>query len=114
MSQEKTESKEIQEWFSNIGPIAELEYLPLLSEVDFNAYQQFEMRRLFEDIVDYDLTSPLAIFRDPEYAYDSKDHCYCCGYFEPNEYNKNRYGYCTKFGSDTNPKNVSCDVMILL
>lgn len=114
MSQEEIEFKEIQEWFSKIGSIPELEYLPLLSEVDFNAYQQFEIGRLFEDIVDYDLTTSLAIFRDPEYDYDAKDHCYNCGYFEPNEYNKNRYGYCTKFGSDTNPHTRSCHLNIIL
>lgn len=114
MSQEEIGFKEIQEWFLNNGSIPEFEYLPLLSEVDFNAYQQFEIRRLFEDIVDYDLTIPLAIFRDPEYNYDAKDHCYNCGYFEPNEYNENRYGYCVKLGVDMNPRARSCHLTIIL
>ena len=104
---------EITQWLADNNKLLGLEVIELISEKDLEIYQQFEIRRLFQDIIDYDLTS-IEVYRDPEYAYDAKDHCYCCGYFEKNEFHPARYGYCSKFGTELNPRTVSCDVMIIL
>lgn len=93
------------EWFSknkdSLGK--EFEAVPLLNRVDDNVYMLFEQDR-------YDL--PMFIF-DPEYSYAEHDFCKCCGYFEHNEYDKNRIGFCAKYGEDLAPTTKSCDNLII-
>jgi hypothetical protein len=109
--------REIEEWFKKHGSIPELQILEPISEEDCDAYQAFELSNIQHNQHQY-LDSDFDIFsqyvRVPEYNYDAKDHCYNCGYFEPNEYNENRYGYCIKLGEDMNPHTRSCHLNIVL
>jgi hypothetical protein len=111
---------EITEWFKKHGSIEELNILGPLDSEDFLTYQSFEYSKsdsinALNSSIENELElTPNYFIREKEYDYDSKDKCGNCGYFEPNDYSINRYGYCTKFGEDTNPKTTSCDVRIII
>jgi hypothetical protein len=109
--------KEIEEWFKKHGSIPELQVLELISDDDRDTYQVFELNRTQHNQHQY-LDPEFDIFsqclRVPEYDYDAKDHCHNCGYFEPDEYNVERSGYCVKLGENTNPRNRSCHLCIIL
>ncbi len=105
------EQNEISDWFSKHGSIPELIALEPLSDLDYLTYQSFELSRLLDD---GDSCYTEVYIRQVEYNYDAKDHCFNCGYFEPNEYHPSRYGFCPKIGDEMNPTSRSCHLNIIL
>jgi hypothetical protein len=98
--------KLVTDWLSeNAASLGkEFEVVPLLNKIDDNVYMRYEQER-------YD--QPIYIF-DPEYSYSEHDFCKCCGYFEHNEYDNNRIGYCAKYGEDLSPFTKTCNNRIIL